>query len=161
MRALGLALLLALAPPATAALPELDGTGWARLQAASAAAFALPDVRDDERFHRADYWEPADAQGGDCEDKALFARALLRAGGWPGESLKLALAWTEAGEYHAVLTVDVLRHGRPATYVIDPRFGWVLGWDALTRYGYRWDRRQAATATGWTRIAAPIAAATP
>ncbi len=154
MRALVAAALLAMATPAAAALPELDSAAWARLQAAGNAAYRLPDVHDDERYHRADYWEVADARGGDCEDKALYARALLRSQGWPPGSLRLALVWTETGEYHAVLTIDVVRHGRPATYVIDPRFGWVLGWDALTRYGYRWDRRQAAAGAGWARVAA-------
>jgi predicted transglutaminase-like cysteine proteinase len=144
-----------LAAPAVAAdLPSLDDRAWDDLRSASEAVFALPDKTDAERFHRPDYWEAAGPDGGDCEDKALLARAMLRARGWPGASLKLALAWTESGEYHAVLTVDVIRKGQPATYVIDPRFGWVLPWDALTRFGYRWDRRQADTRSGWVRIGA-------
>lgn len=155
MRLTGIAVLLLLvAAPALATPPDLDDGRWLQLQSVSAAAFALPDVGDLERWHRTDYWEVADAAGGDCEDKALFARAALLAQGWPATSLRLALGWTETGEYHAVLTIDVTRHGRPATYVIDGRFGWVVGWDALTRHGYRWDRRQAAAGPGWLRIAA-------
>ncbi|WP_310474751.1 transglutaminase-like cysteine peptidase [Sandarakinorhabdus sp.] len=141
-------LLALLAAPARAV--ELDPTGWAQLVAAAQHGFALADVRDKSRFRRADHWEIADAQGGDCEDKALLARAALVAQGWPQASLRIALVWTEAREYHAVLTVDVVRHGAAATYVIDNRFPWVLGWDALSQHGYRWDRRQAGR--GWTRI---------
>lgn len=135
-----------------AAPPDLDASRWAELSAVATAAFALPDAADRDRFDRADHWEVADAAGGDCEDKALYARARLIALGWPPAMLRLALLWTEAREYHAVLTVDVVRRGAPATYVLDSRFPWVLGWDALTRHGYRWDRRQSAGG-GWTRVA--------
>ena len=152
MRALIAALLLA-AAPAAAAPVDLDAARWAELGGASAAIFAVAEVSDEARFATPDRWEVADAAGGDCEDKALLARAQLLAKGWPPQALRLALAWTEAGAYHAVLTIDVVRAGRPATYVIDPRFPFVVGWDQLTRHGYRWDRRQAADAHGWVRIA--------
>lgn len=148
-----LILLLLLAAPAAAL--ELDAGGWAQLSAVAAAGFAIPDRRDAERFHRADHWELADAGGGDCEDKALAARAALLARGWSAGDLRVALVWTELREYHAVLTIDVVRHGAAATYVIDNRFPWVLGWDALTRHGYRWDRRQAGR--GWTGIGSEAA----
>ena len=138
----------------------LDGQRWQQLADTSRATFGLDDVRDTEKFRRADYWEAADAAGGDCEDKALQARAVLLALGWPASSLRLALVWTEAREYHAVLTIDVTRSGAPATYVIDSRFAWVLGWDALSRHGYRWDRRQAPAGRGWIYIP-PLAEATP
>ncbi len=148
------AALLTAASPATA-LPELDAARWNELTALARAIADLPNVRDQDRFHRVEYWQAADDRGGDCEDMALLARARLRALGWPPESLRLALAWTEAGEYHAVLTVDALHHGSPATYVIDSRFAWVESWDALTRYGYRWDIRQRADAPGWFYVARP------
>lgn len=150
MRALMLLVGLLAAP---AGALELDATRWKELAAASRASFEVADVRDADRFGRPDYWQVADAKGGDCEDKALLARAMLLARGWPAEALRIALGWTEAGEYHAVLTIDVERGGAAATYVIDGRFPWVVGWDALTRVGYRWDRRQAAFGGGWSRIA--------
>ena len=152
MLALSLAAALLAAPVPPVAL---DAAHWAELSAASASAHALPDERDSERFRRADHWEVADGSGGDCEDKALFARARLLAQGWPPAALRVALLWTETHDYHAVLTIDVVHHGLPATYVIDPRFPWVVGWDALTRLGYRWDRRLAATGGGWTKVAMP------
>lgn len=156
MRALIAAMLLVSGTaPAAAAVPDLDEARWAELVEAGRASFAVDEVRDAVRFARPDHWQVADSQGGDCEDKALLARAALIARGWPAEALRLALAWTETREYHAVLTIDVIRHGQPATYVIDGRFPWVVGWDRLTRLGYRWDRRQAARGGGWTRIAAP------
>ncbi len=150
-----LAALLAMMPAAAAALPELDAAHWQQLTALARDLAALPQVRDRERFRRAEYWQAAGAAGGDCEDLALLARDRLRALGWPPESLRLALAWTEAREYHAVLTVDALHHGVPATYVIDSRFAWVTGWDALTRYGYRWNMRQRAGAPGWSYVPRP------
>jgi predicted transglutaminase-like cysteine proteinase len=149
-----MAVLLLLAVPAGAEPVTLDARRWQQLSDASRAGFALADVTDKSRYQRADYWEPADATGGDCEDKALFARAVLRTAGWPAQSLRLAMVWTETGEYHTVLTVDVVRGGRSATYVIDNRFVSVVGWDTLSRHGYRWDRRQASTGHGWVRIAA-------
>jgi predicted transglutaminase-like cysteine proteinase len=139
------------AVPAAAA-PALDAARWAELVEVSRRGFEIEAVHDQARFARADYWQVADTAGGDCEDKALLARALLLARGWPAGALRLALAWTEEREYHAVLTVDVERDGQPATYVIDGRFPWVVGWDRLTALGYRWDRRQAASGPGWQRI---------
>lgn len=152
-RALWLAALLSAAPAAAA--PALDAARWAELVEVSRQGFQIEAVRDQARFARADYWQVADTAGGDCEDKALLARALLLARGWPAGALRLALAWTEEREYHAVLTVDVERDGQPATYVIDGRFPWVVGWDRLTALGYRWDRRQAASGPGWQRIVVP------
>lgn len=147
-------LFMALAGGELAAAPvALDARRWQQLVDTSRSSFDLADVRDTQKFRRADYWEAADATGGDCEDKALRARATLLALGWPASSLRLALVWTEAGEYHAVLTIDVERFGAPATYVIDSRFAWVIGWDALSRHGYRWDRRQAPSGRGWIHIA--------
>lgn len=154
MRPLIAAAILLFSVPAVAA-PELDDARWAELVEAGRASFAVADVRDAVRFARPDYWQVADSAGGDCEDKALLARAVLLARGWPASALRQALVWTEAREYHAVLTIDVVRNGVPATYVIDGRFPWVVGWDRLTRLGYRWDRRQAANGVGWTRVAAP------
>lgn len=137
---------------AAQAPPELDAARWADLNEAGRAAFGVESVSDAVRHGRDDHWVVADAKGGDCEDKALLARALLLARGWPAASLRLALVWTEVGEYHAVLTVDVVRGGAPGTYVVDPRFPRAVGWETLTRLGYRWDRRQAADGAGWRRI---------
>lgn len=158
LAALVLAMLVA-AGPLVAQPVELDSERWQELSTISRETFALADFRDSDHFRRADHWEVAGASGGDCEDKALFARAALIARGWPASSLRLALVWTEAREYHAVLTIDVMRRGAPATYVIDGRFAWVIGWDVLSRYGYRWDRRQSASGPGWIHIAQPGTAA--
>ncbi|MBC7520465.1 MAG: transglutaminase-like cysteine peptidase [Sandarakinorhabdus sp.] len=148
-------IVVAAAAPAMAAPVTLDGDRWQQLSSVGRATFALPDVRDADRHGAADRWDIAGPAGGDCEDKALFARAALIEKGWPASSLRLALVWTETHEYHAVLTIDVVRRGEPATYVIDSRFAWVVGWDMLTRFGYRWDRRQSAQGPGWIRIAQP------
>lgn len=141
---------LLIGAPAGAAPLSLDAARWAELVAIHAAVAALPAVTDAARFGRDEVWMPAGAAGGDCEDKALAARDRLRDRGWPADALGLALAFTEAGEYHAVLAVEVLIAGRPATYVVDNRFAAPLGWDALSRRGYRWTIRQ--TADGWVRV---------
>lgn len=118
-------------------------------------AVASLGARDDARlFQRTDYWTSAGAQGGDCEDLALAARSRLMELGWPPRSLRLAMAWTEKGIYHAVLTVDVEHKGRLATFVLDSRFEDVRGWDELTTRGYRWDRRQAAGLPYWVTVPA-------
>ena len=136
-------------------MPALDAAHWQQLVDLARDLAAMPHVRDQDRFHRIEYWQVADAGGGDCEDLALLARARLTALGWPADALRLALVWTETGEYHAVLTIDALRHGVPATYVIDSRFAWVVGWDTLAHYGYRWDRRQRPGGAGWVYIVRP------
>lgn len=52
-------------------------------------AVASLGARDDARlFQRTDYWTRAGAQGGDCEDLALAARARLMELGWPPRSLR-------------------------------------------------------------------------
>lgn len=143
--------LAAMAAATAGGTVALDAARWDELAAVGRATAALPTVSDRARFGRADYWAAADAQGGDCEDKALRARAQLIAAGWPAASLRLALARTETGELHAVLTAEVGRDGRPATYVLDSRFAGVLPWNALTARGYRWISRQGADGH-WRRI---------
>jgi predicted transglutaminase-like cysteine proteinase len=131
----------------------LDAARWAELEAVRAEIAALPRRSDRDRFGRADIWQIADGTGGDCEDLALAARARLHSLGWPADALRLALAWDETGTYHAVLTVETVHRGLPATYVIDNRIPWVVGWSALTRYGYRWNIRQSGRLGEWVRIA--------
>jgi predicted transglutaminase-like cysteine proteinase len=74
--------------------------------------------------------------------------------GWRPEELRIAVAWTEQGDYHVVLTVDGLtKKGVRQTYVLDNRFSHVETWSTLTRLGYRWDRRQDKTGQHWVAIA--------
>ena len=134
--------------PVTAAPVALDPDRWQQLSLVSRSTFALPNLPDDNRHGAADRWDVAGLAGGDCKDKALFARAALIEKGRPSASLRRALVWTEAREYHAVLTIDVVRNGEPATHVIDSRFASVVGWDALSRFGYHGDRRQSAQGPG-------------
>lgn len=119
------------------------------------AVVALGARADSELFKRADYWVTANDQGGDCEDHALAARARLLELGWPPRSLRLAMAWTEKGDYHAVLTVDVEEKGQVATYVLDSRFEDVRPWNELSARGDRWDRRQAPGLPFWVTVAQP------
>ena len=51
-------------------------------------------------------WEIA-YDAGDCKDIALAKRKRLMELGWPPESLRMAIAFSERGEMHTVLTVDV------------------------------------------------------
>ena len=52
------------------------------------------------------------------------------------------MAWTEKGDYRAVLSVD--GEAGLAILVLDSRLVEVRGGDELTTPGSRWDRRQAA-----------------
>jgi predicted transglutaminase-like cysteine proteinase len=93
------------------------------------------------------------SQGGDCEDLALAARQKLLARGWPLGALRIAVGWTEQGEYHTVLSVDVTtKSGAAQTYILDGRQRRVESWTALKRQGYRWDRRQTANGGDWVAI---------
>jgi predicted transglutaminase-like cysteine proteinase len=121
---------------------------------------ALARISDDTRVRDGDFWTVASTGGGDCEDFALAARARLMSMGWPPRSLRLAMAWTEKGVYHAVLTVDMAHKGRLTTLVLDSRLDDVQGWDELTARGYRWDRRQAAGLPFWVTVATPPSAPT-
>ncbi len=154
LAALLLALGIGAAAPALA-VPTLTPDRWHQLQKVQAAVFAMPVRTDLQRLGQLDLWQPADARsGGDCEDHALAARQALIDLGWPPSALRIALGWTERGDYHAVLTVDVATPaGADATYVLDSRFARVEAWQTLSRYGYRWDRRQNADGPDWVAIA--------
>ena len=155
MRALLLLVVLLVPFAGAQALPMLDAVRWGQLESVNRAVNTLPAASDRARFGVDEFWELADGSGGDCEDKALAARAALLAQGWPAESLRLALAWTEAHELHAVLTIEVENDFGRATYVLDSRFPWVLAWDALSRSGYTWLTRQAGDGH-WRKIASPL-----
>jgi len=132
---------------------ELTEQRWRELEGVQRRIARLADRSDDELFRRADFWTVADGSGGDCEDHALAARAMLLELGWPARALRLAMGWTEKGEYHAVLTVDARSRGVLTTFIVDSRFDGVRRWDELTERGYRWDRRQAAGLPYWVTVA--------
>lgn len=150
MRYFGLFLAFA-AAPVCAGPVAVDPAGMAQLEAVQRRVNALPARSDEDRFGRVEYWQSADATGGDCEDKALAARDALVALGWPAHALRLALAWDETGIYHAVLTVDLQTVDGAATWVLDSRFAGLQTWSALARRGYRWSVRQS-DSKGWQRI---------
>lgn len=143
--------------PLAATPVAIDAVALAQLENVQRTINALPMRSDQDRFGRVEYWQSADATGGDCEDKALAARDALVALGWSAKALRLALAWDETGIYHAVLTVDVQTAGDvplagvATTYVLDSRFAKLRTWSALSRRGYRWSVRQSET-NGWQRI---------
>jgi predicted transglutaminase-like cysteine proteinase len=103
-------------------------------------------VSDAAAYGRADYWEPAEGAG-DCEDYALAKCRRLVALGWSRDSLRIACCWTEANEYHAVLTVDT----DLGTFVLDNRRDEIRPWAGC---GYRWDKREVPGRGLWERIGA-------
>lgn len=143
----GLVACLMLGTRATAMPGPADAARIAQLAVVQHSVSALPTRSDRDRFGRVEYWQSADATGGDCEDKALAARDALLALGWPAAALRLALAWDETGTYHAALTIDV----GGTTWVLDSRFAEPQPWSALVRRGYRWTLRQTAT-RGWAHV---------
>ncbi len=68
------------------------------------AVCKLPYKRDADLHGQWDFWQPADARGGDCEDLALARWRMLVERGWSADSLSLCLCQSSAG-YHAVLLV--------------------------------------------------------
>lgn len=65
---------------------------------------AVTYTGDQETYGEREHWAIADTVG-DCEDYALRKLDELLLRGWPIDMLRLATAWTEGGEYHAVLVV--------------------------------------------------------
>ena len=104
---------------------KLDDASWATLRAVNAAVNAdTRYVGDAEHYGKADYWTPADGAG-DCEDYALAKCRRLTAQGWPRAALRIALCWTETGDYHAVLTVEA----EDGAWVLDNRTEQILPWE--------------------------------
>lgn len=122
------------------------------LHQVQAAMWRLPRRSDEQLYHRAEYWVPAGAAGGDCEDIALAAREQLLRLGWPASAVRLATAWTERNEHHLVLTVDIVHAGQVATLILDSRFAQVQTWQELKRIGYRFEARQASRGATWVAI---------
>lgn len=59
----------------------------------------------------ADFWQPHDGRGGDCEDYAIAKLVRLVAAGWPPDRLALRLRLNRDGLPHAVL-LAILPSGR-------------------------------------------------
>jgi predicted transglutaminase-like cysteine proteinase len=131
----------------------LDQAHWAQLEQVQLKVDGQISFQTDEqRFGKGDYWEPADKTG-DCEDIALTKRQRLVALGWPADSLRIAVAISEKGELHAVLTVDVVStKGAPGTYVLDNRFLHVEPWKRLSEFGYTWVERAKPGSSQWARL---------
>lgn len=124
---------------------SLTDQRWRELQSVQAEINARVGYRTDlDLYGRPDLWVVADREG-DCEDYALAKRQALLGLGWPVQALRLALCVTEAGQAHAVLTVDTDQ----GCYVLDNRFPEVAAWTALP---YRWTVRQAAGGPSWVAI---------
>ena len=135
----------------------IDQAHWAQLeQVQRHVNNTVRYIENIRQFGSADVWEIADREG-DCKDIALAKRKRLLELGWPPESLRMALAYTETGEMHAVLTVDVTTtEGRRGTYVLDNRFAQVEPWQVMSEYGYRWVERAGPNHNAWTYIGNPL-----
>lgn len=96
-----------------------------------AAVNKLPYKSDTELYGRPDLWTMLSARGGDCEDFALAKRAKLFGHGATEDDVHLALCWTEAEEFHAVLIVNTDK----GDYVLDNRHAEPMAKQDL---GYRW-----------------------
>ncbi|WP_165799505.1 transglutaminase-like cysteine peptidase [Sphingomonas oleivorans] len=133
---------------------QFDKEHWQQLLNVQASLRAIRRQDDSRNSGKADFWQVASKeQSADCEDIALAARKQLLDAGWPLSALRLATAWTERGEYHVVLTVDMMREGEKATYILDNRFATVLSYQKLASLGYRFHTRQAARGPNWVVIA--------
>lgn len=95
-----------------------------------------------------DFWQTREKRGyGDCEDFALTLRKMMRAQ-FPEASsaFRIATAFTETGEYHAVLSVETNK----GTLICDIRFQRCQDWAKMP---YTWKFRETAGALVWQRIA--------
>ncbi len=85
---------------------------------------------------------------GDCEDWGLYMITQLLDIEVPPGALRLAECRTEAGEGHAVLSVEM----SDTTLVSDVRKAGVAAWDASLFEGYEWFIRQQPGERAWQRI---------
>ncbi len=94
-----------------------------------------------------DYWQTlSERSTGDCEDFALTLRKYLRES-MPeyGGAFLLATAYTEMGQYHAVLTIETEK----GTLVCDIRFPQCAPWES---FSYEWHLREVAGQRHWEDI---------
>jgi predicted transglutaminase-like cysteine proteinase len=91
---------------------------------------------DSETFGVPEHWtshadtvEKGETFRDDCDGFALTCAELLLRRGVPRASVRIALCWTETGEYHAVCIADDL--------LLDNRQRWTVPWTAAR---YRWDK---------------------
>lgn len=96
---------------------------------------AIRPVTDEAQYHVAEKWTLPTAQGGDCEDYALYKKARLIEAGISPDALLLASVLDRSGRSHAVL---VLR-AAGADLVLDNMTGSVKRWD---KTGYTFLRMQ-------------------
>ncbi|MBI1262708.1 MAG: hypothetical protein GC184_13400 [Rhizobiales bacterium] len=95
----------------------------------------IPQVEDEELYHRAEWWAYADARGGDCEDLALLKQKMLVERGWPADSLLLAVVREWNGDGHAVLIAKTAN----GEYVLDNKNWAIVAWQDAP---YTWIKRQ-------------------
>ena len=94
-----------------------------------------------------DFWQVREKRGyGDCEDFALTLRKMLRAQ-FPEatNAFRIATAFTETGEYHAVLSIETDQ----GTLICDIRYRRCQDWATMP---YTWKFRETAGAFVWQRI---------
>lgn len=98
------------------------------VQEVNARVNAYPYRTDVDAYGMSDFWERISvAKVGDCEDFALEKRAQLQQAGVPLSDMRLALCWTGANEYHAILIVAdpaaggdwILDNRQPAPFTLD------------------------------------------
>ena len=94
--------------------------------------------RNDSRSElNGDVWK-VNVRSGDCEDFALTKRSRLMAMGWSSRALRIATAYTPAGEGHAVLVVRTDK----GDLVLDNRQSSIKNWRDTD---LRWDKIQSGT----------------
>lgn len=97
-------------------------------------------VADSERYGVDELWLMPLTFGlgteGDCEDFALEKRHALIEAGLPRDALALAMGYSPAAGYHAVLMVRTT----DGDFVLDNTTPWIDGWENT---GYRWIAVQA------------------
>lgn len=91
---------------------------------------------------------------GDCEDYALTKMTRLAAQGVPASAMAIEAVFTETGEHHAVLVVQL----KGKTMVLDNRMPSPVSKAALLQLGYRWGDNGAAD---WASIFADAPAKGP
>lgn len=133
-------------PPNAPDVVALDASVWSTLEQVNAAYnAAIRPEEDSVHYGRVDYWTiPTDGYG-DCEDYALAKRKALIAANLSSRALRIAVARSQQGEAHAVLTVAT-DHG---DYVLDNLTNAVLPWNEAR---LSWIARQTPRQSRWASL---------
>ena len=128
------------------AVLELSAAVWGMIEAVNERVnSAVKPMTDLEHWGVVDHWDFPDDGYGDCEDYQILKRNLLAEMGFPRRAMRMTVVLDEAGEGHAVLTIQTSR----GDYILDNRRQAVLAWSDT---GYAYIKREGSQGPAWVAL---------